>query len=153
MSYLSTPYQERPRKRVEMEAKLQEILKRLPVVQKAHICEPKIEDVAEVCYEAGCKYALDRKEDDADSMLIDGAYQRPVEKDKVGFPTLQELKDIFEQDNQANDHEVGLQGVVEIAFKAGMEKVVEYIRETDILTMLSPRQRERWQAFLKENGR
>lgn len=36
-----------------MEAELQEAINKLPVIQKAHIYEPKIEDVAEICFKAG----------------------------------------------------------------------------------------------------
>ena len=33
--------------------------------------------------------------------------------------------------------------------KAGIKEVVEWINETDILVMLSPRKRREWQAKLK----
>ena len=38
-----------------MEAKLQEVINSLPVIQKAHIYEPRIEDVAETSFKAGIK--------------------------------------------------------------------------------------------------
>jgi len=38
-----------------MEAKLREAVWSLPVIQKAHIYEPKIEDVAEISFKAGIK--------------------------------------------------------------------------------------------------
>ena len=36
-----------------MEAKLQEAINKLPVIQKAHIYEPKVDDVAELSFKAG----------------------------------------------------------------------------------------------------
>jgi hypothetical protein len=44
-----------------MEAKLQEAINKLPVIQKVHIYEPKIEDVAEISYKVGYEQA--KKED------------------------------------------------------------------------------------------
>ena len=42
-----------------MEAKLESEIAKLPVIMKAHIYEPRVEDVAEISFKAGIKYAMD----------------------------------------------------------------------------------------------
>ena len=42
-----------------MEAKIQEAINKLPVIQKAHIYEPKIEDVAESSFKAGIREVVE----------------------------------------------------------------------------------------------
>ena len=45
-----------------METKLQEQINKLPVIQKAHIYEPKIEDVAQLAFKAGYTKGVDNRE-------------------------------------------------------------------------------------------
>jgi len=52
-----------------MEAKLQEAIKKLPAIQKAHIYEPKIEDVAEISFKAGIREVIEWMESNASKVL------------------------------------------------------------------------------------
>ena len=42
-----------------MEAKLQEVINKLPVILKAHIYEPRIEDIAEIAFKAGYEQGVE----------------------------------------------------------------------------------------------
>ena len=124
-----------------MEAKLQEAINKLPVIQKAHIYEPKLEDVAEISFKAGYEQGLKEQGSpraDAEIRLADKEFAKRFRKE-----WLKDEKTFrpFKAGRQA-----GIREVVELLIKNSNQTLTQAGLFQVVITT------EEWQAFLKEKG-